>query len=151
MAVADYPVNGASDITAAYIAYDCTICRRESFRVPLKPLVVLDDGFNTAARRNSYAHASQLFSGALQECEILLGSAFPKMDVKRLVTNDFRPRREVDDFAGHKIISLVKVVAFDSISEAQLGHKRSRESPLLAVDPVPKRLVPIKGFVGQSI
>jgi hypothetical protein len=109
MPVTNYPVNSSSHIAAAYVANDSTIRRRESFCVPLKPIVILDDGFNTASRWNSDPHACQLFSGALQECEILPGSAFPKMDVKRLVTNDFRPRREIDDFARHKAASPLSV------------------------------------------
>src|SRR5262249_53892973 len=66
VSIADDSVNATGDVAAAYIANDSSIGCGEPARMLLKPIVILDGGFDPAIGRDVHAHLRQEFPRALQ-------------------------------------------------------------------------------------
>jgi hypothetical protein len=95
------PVDTARYVSAANVANDRSVCGREPIGACLKLIVVFDRCLDATFCWDLNSHPGQELSRVLKLGEIVFGSTFPEVYVKRLIANDFGASREVDNFAWH--------------------------------------------------
>src|ERR1044071_4803187 len=84
-------VHAARHVPAADVANDDSVgCGGEPTRIFLKPIVILDGGFDSTIGRYFYPHLRQKFSRVLQLGEELFGATLPEVYVKGLIPDDVR-------------------------------------------------------------
>src|SRR5918995_5205685 len=96
MAIANDTISRKSNVTATNVANDdgpIVISRVscEPVSIVAYPIVVFDTCFYTTVFGNLDSHLAKEFPWVLEEFQIFLDSAFPKMQVPRLLPDDFGP------------------------------------------------------------
>jgi hypothetical protein len=66
-----------------------------------EPIMVLNSGLNPAIGGKLDSHSLQLSTWIFQKIKQLLGRRFPKVKMKRFVTNNSGNGREVNNFSWH--------------------------------------------------
>src|SRR5215217_6112997 len=96
MTVANNTISRNGNVPATNVANDdgaIVISRvsREPVSIVAYPIVIFDTCFYTTVSGNLDAHLAKEFPWVLEEIQIFLDSAFPKMEIPRLLPDDFGP------------------------------------------------------------